>query len=70
MDIKRVAIDAVNERIVMNVVHMDHKRPSTKNNQRKNASATVKGFRKGQVPKALVEKKYGRQIKIQEVQKC
>jgi trigger factor len=31
--------------------------------------ATVKGFRKGQVPRALVEKQYGKAIKIEEVNK-
>lgn len=31
--------------------------------------ATVKGFRKGAVPKDLVEKQYGKAIKQEEVQK-
>jgi trigger factor len=44
MDIKRVALDAVNETIVITVVHMDYKGQVQKN-KRKNA--TVKGFRKG-----------------------
>lgn len=37
MDIKRVAIDAVNETIVMTVVHMDYKGQVAKKNKRKNA---------------------------------
>jgi trigger factor len=69
MDIKRVAIDTVNEVIVMNVVHMDYKGQVQKRINEKMPLATVKGFRKGQVPKDLVEKQYGKQIKIEEVQK-
>lgn len=69
MDIKRVAIDAVNEVIVMTVVHMDYKGQVQKRINEKMPLATVKGFRKGQVPKDLVEKQYGRDIKIEEVKK-
>ena len=69
MDIKRVAIDAVNETIVMTVVHMDYKGQVAKRINEKMPLATVKGFRKGAVPKDLVEKQYGRAIKQEEVQK-
>jgi trigger factor len=69
MDIKRVAIDAVNETIVMTVVHMDYKGQVGKRINEKMPLATVKGFRKGQVPKDLVEKQYGKAIKQEEVQK-
>lgn len=69
MDIKRVALDAVNETIVMTVVHMDYKGQVAKRINEKMPLATVKGFRKGQVPKDLVEKQYGRAIKIEEVNK-
>ncbi|MBS7252612.1 trigger factor [Flavobacterium branchiicola] len=69
MDIKRVAIDAVNETIVMNVVHMDYKGQVAKRVNEKMPLATVKGFRKGQVPKDLVEKQYGKGIKQEEVKK-
>lgn len=69
MDIKRVAIDAVNEKIVMTVVHMDYKGQVAKRINEKMPLATVKGFRKGQVPKDLVEKQYGKKIKQEEVQK-
>ena len=69
MDIKRVAIDAVNEVIVMQVVHMDYKGQVQKRINEKMPLATVKGFRKGQVPKDLVEKQYGKAIKIEEVNK-
>ena len=69
MDIKRVAIDAVNETIVMTVVHMDYKGQVAKKKKKKMPLATVKGFRKGAVPKDLVEKQYGRAIKQEEVQK-
>ncbi|KLT71747.1 MULTISPECIES: trigger factor [Flavobacterium] len=69
MDIKRVAIDAVNEVIVMNVVHMDYKGQVQKRINEKMPLATVKGFRKGQVPKDLVEKQYGKGIKQEEIQK-
>lgn len=69
MDIKRVAIDAVNEVIVMQVVHMDYKGQVQKRINEKMPLATVKGFRKGQVPKELVEKQYGKAIKTEEVNK-
>jgi trigger factor len=35
MDIKRVALDAVNETIVITVVHMDYKGQVQKKNKRK-----------------------------------
>ncbi|OCB74422.1 trigger factor [Flavobacterium crassostreae] len=69
MDIKRVAIDAVSETIVMTVVHMDYKGQVAKRINEKMPLATVKGFRKGQVPKDLVAKQYGRGIKQEEVKK-
>lgn len=69
MDIKRVAIDAVNETIVMTVVHMDYKGQVAKRINEKMPLATVKGFRKGAVPKDLVEKQYGKAIKQEEVKK-
>ena len=69
MDIKRVAVDAVHETIVMTVVHMDYKGQVAKRINEKMPLATVKGFRKGAVPKDLVEKQYGKAIKQEEVQK-
>ena len=69
MDIKRVALDAVNETIVMTVVHMDYKGQVAKRINEKMPLSTVKGFRKGAVPKDLVEKQYGKAIKQEEVQK-
>lgn len=69
MDIKRVAIDSVSEVIVMNVVHMDYKGQVQKRINEKMPLATVKGFRKGAVPKDLVEKQYGKAIKEEEVNK-
>ena len=69
MDIKRVALDAVNETIVMTIVHMDYKGQVAKRINEKMPLATVKGFRKGQVPKELVEKQYGKAIKQEEVKK-
>ncbi|WP_418264811.1 trigger factor [Flavobacterium faecale] len=69
MDIKRVAIDAVTETIVMNVVHMDYKGQVAKRINEKMPLAQVKGFRKGAVPKDLVEKQYGKAIKQEEVKK-
>jgi trigger factor len=69
MDIKRVAINAVNEVIVLKVVHMDYKGQVQKRINEKMPLATVKGFRKGAVPRDLVEKQYGRAIKIEEVKK-
>lgn len=69
MDIKRVAIDAVNETIVMTMVQMDYKGQVAKRINEKMPLATVKGFRKGQVPKDLVTKQYGRGIKEEEVKK-
>ncbi|MES2240425.1 MAG: trigger factor [Bacteroidota bacterium] len=69
MDIKRVAINAVNETIVMTVVNMDYKGQVAKRINEKLPLAQVKGFRKGAVPKDLVEKQYGREIKKEEVKK-
>ncbi|WPR72763.1 trigger factor [Flavobacterium sp. NG2] len=69
MDIKRVAIDAVTEKIVMNVVHMDYKGQVAKRINEKMPLAQVKGFRKGAVPKELVVKQYGKGIKQEEVKK-
>ncbi|WP_343594117.1 trigger factor, partial [Flavobacterium sp.] len=69
MDIKRVAIDAVNETIVLNVVHMDYKGQVAKRINEKMPLAQVKGFRKGAVPKDLVEKQYGKGIKQEEIKK-
>ena len=69
MDIKRVAISAVNEVIVMTIPHMDYKGQVAKRINEKMPLATVKGFRKGAVPKALVEKQYGAAIKVEEVNK-
>ena len=69
MDIKRLAINAVNEVIVMTVVNMDYKGQVQKRINEKMPLATVKGFRKGAVPKDLVEKQYGKAIKQEEVQK-
>ncbi len=69
MDIKRVAIDAVTEKIVMNVVHMDYKGQVAKRINEKMPMAQVKGFRKGAVPKDLVAKQYGKGIKQEEVKK-
>ncbi len=69
MDIKRVAINAVSETIVMTVVHMDYKGQVQKRINEKMPLATVKGFRKGAVPKDLVEKQYGKGIKQEEVKK-
>jgi trigger factor len=69
MEIKRVATDAVNETIVMKVVYMDYKGQVAKRINEKMPLATVKGFRKGAVPKDLVAKQYGKPIKIEEVNK-
>ena len=69
MDIKRVAKSTVNEVIVMTVSHMDYKGQVQKRINEKMPLATVKGFRKGAVPKDLVEKQYGKGIKIEEVNK-
>lgn len=69
MDIKRVTLDEVNETIVMTVVSMDYKGQVAKRINEKMPLATVKGFRKGAVPKDLVEKQYGKAIKQEEVKK-
>jgi trigger factor len=69
MEIKRVVTDAVTETIVMKVVQMDYKGQVAKRINEKMPLATVKGFRKGAVPKDLVAKQYGKPIKIEEVNK-
>jgi len=53
----------------MTIVHMDYKGQVAKRINEKMPLATVKGFRKGQVPKELVEKQYGKAIKQEEVKK-
>ncbi len=53
----------------MTVVHMDYKGQVAKRINEKMPSAQVKGFRKGAVPKELVEKQYGKEIKKEEVKK-
>jgi trigger factor len=53
----------------MNVVHMDYKGQVAKRINEKLPLAQVKGFRKGQVPKDLVEKQYGKAIKQEEIKK-
>ena len=69
MEIKRVAVNSVNEIIVLTVPQMDYKGQVAKRINEKMPLATVKGFRKGAVPKPLVEKQYGKAIKIEEVNK-
>lgn len=69
MDIKRVAASEVSETIVMTVVPMDYKGQVAKRINEKMPLAQVKGFRKGAVPKELVEKQYGREIKQEEIKK-
>jgi trigger factor len=51
------------------VVHMDYKGQVQKRINEKMPLATVKGFRKGAVPKDLVAKQYGKAIKVEEVTK-
>jgi trigger factor len=69
MDIRRITITPVNEIIEINVMHTDYKGQVAKRINEKMPLATVKGFRKGQVPKDLVEKQYGKAIKQEEVRK-
>jgi trigger factor len=69
MDIRRIAISPVNEIIEINVMHSDYKGQVAKRINEKMPLATVKGFRKGAVPKDLVEKQYGKAIKQEEVKK-
>ena len=69
MDIRRIAISPVSEIIEINVMLTDYKGQVTKRINEKMPLATVKGFRKGAVPKDLVEKQYGKAIKQEEVKK-
>ena len=69
MDIRRIAISPVNEIIEINVMQSDYKGQVAKRINEKMPLATVKGFRKGAVPKDLVEKQYGKAIKQEEVKK-
>ncbi len=69
MDIRRIAINAVSEIIEIEVMQSDYKGQVTKRINEKMPLATVKGFRKGAVPKDLVEKQYGKSIKQEEVKK-
>ena len=69
MDIRRIAISPVSEIIEINVMLTDYKGQVAKRINEKMPLATVKGFRKGAVPKDLVEKQYGKAIKQEEVKK-
>ena len=69
MDIRRIAINAVTEIIEITVMSTDYKGQVAKRINEKMPLATVKGFRKGAVPKDLVEKQYGKAIKQEEVKK-
>ncbi len=69
MDIRRIAINEVTEIIEINVFQTDYKGQVAKRINEKMPLATVKGFRKGAVPKDLVEKQYGKAIKQEEVKK-
>jgi trigger factor len=69
MDIRRIAINEVTEIIEINVFLSDYKGQVAKRINEKMPLATVKGFRKGAVPKDLVEKQYGKSIKQEEVKK-
>lgn len=69
MDIRRIAISPVSEIIEINVMLSDYKGQVAKRINEKMPLATVKGFRKGAVPKDLVEKQYGKAIKQEEVKK-
>jgi trigger factor len=69
MDIRRIAINQVTEIIEINVFLSDYKGQVAKRINEKMPLATVKGFRKGAVPKDLVEKQYGKSIKQEEVKK-
>ena len=69
MNIRRIPVSPVNEIIQIEVTLNDYKGQVAKKINEKMPLATVKGFRKGQVPKDLVEKQYGRGIKQEEVKK-
>ena len=69
MDIRRIAINAVTEIIEITIFQTDYKGQVAKRINEKMPLATVKGFRKGAVPKELVEKQYGKSIKEEEVKK-
>ena len=69
MDIRRIALSTVHEIIEINLFHSDYKGQVAKRINEKMPLATVKGFRKGAVPKDLVAKQYGPEIKKEEVKK-
>lgn len=69
MDIRRIALSPVHEIIEINVFNADYKGQVAKRINEKMPLATVKGFRKGAVPKDLVAKQYGGEIKKEEVKK-
>jgi trigger factor len=54
MDIRRIALSPVHEIIEINVFNSDYKGQVAKRINEKMPLATVKGFRKGAVPKDLV----------------
>ena len=67
MEVFRIAKDAVNEVIIVNVVHADYRDLVQKRVNQKTPTATIKGFKKGKAPKDMVAKQYGFDFKIEEV---
>lgn len=70
MDIKRVAIDAVHSTIVISIAEADYKEQVEKRINKQIPLANIKGFRKGQAPKSLIEKMYAQPFKQEEVSRA
>lgn len=69
MEIKRIPLSKVNEIIEIQVLESDYQPQVNKKINETASVATFKGFRKGHVPKSVVEKQYGKAIKIEELNK-
>ena len=69
MDITLEKIDELNALIKVNLIEADYQDNIDKTIKDYTKNAVIKGFRPGKVPPALVKQRYGKEIKVEEVNK-
>lgn len=69
MEITRIPQEALTETIKIDVQASEYNGQVKKRLNETAAVAAIKGFRKGKVPRAIIEKMYGKSIKVEEVVK-
>lgn len=69
MNVEKVAIDAVNAQIKVNLVKADYQEKVEKALKTYRHKANVPGFRPGMVPMGLIQKMYGKAVTAEEVNK-